>query len=341
MEDYLTPDITAARDAASAQSTRAGEFASASASVGDVLKEKALKAYQDNQDIIKPLDTATAGYLSAPATARAKYENIFNPFQREALVSQYTSNEAIPMLSYSGMYGNRMGRVSDIIGTGTNAFNAQSALETSRATTAQKQYENLLDEYKVAQEQKNWEAEYNLKAGEKKESDYLAALKADVTSGMGLDAVMKTYSDKISSDEILRQFNINSPTGPAEMDYRELEKRYGIKPSTTQIEDADVRNIADSVSGLKTEVQNLDLSKPKDLFTYNKKRTLVSRYLAKLVEKNRISDQDAEVYLSMFPSIGVATLSRVTGIDFAGAQLNELVKSLYMKLGIKPPLENF
>jgi hypothetical protein len=140
-----------ARNKVSETMGRYTDLASGGATIADVLKEKALKAFDNNQDIVKPLDEATASYYSAPSTAREKYQGIFNPFSREKLVSEYTNNASLPMLMYANLYGNRMGRIDDLINSGTNAYKAEVTSAEGAANTAQKEYENILKEYELNQ----------------------------------------------------------------------------------------------------------------------------------------------------------------------------------------------
>src|SRR5574343_1345178 len=101
LPDYLIDAQQGATDAAGT----VGQLGSMSGSIVDALNTSIQDAYNNNQDIIGGLDTATAQYFQAPSEARVKYQDIWNPFQRENLVSQYTTNQAIPMLSYSSLYG--------------------------------------------------------------------------------------------------------------------------------------------------------------------------------------------------------------------------------------------
>ena len=164
----LTPEITQAGEAASSLAAGAGQMGAESFTVGDILKQKSLDAYKNNQDIIKPLDEATASYVQAPSEARAKYSDpgsenyVFNPFQAENLVSQYTSQQSLPMLMLSSIMGQRFGRIDDTIGAGTRGFQAASAAQQAKAGQAQQNYQNLLGEYQIgqAQQQTDWERPY-------------------------------------------------------------------------------------------------------------------------------------------------------------------------------------
>lgn len=152
----LPENVTTARSNAETAATTAANYASGSATIGDVLKQKVLDAYSNNQDIIAPLDTATSNYVSAPATARAKYSDIFNPAQREALVSQYTSNQAIPVLSLGSVLGQRFGRIDDTIGAGTRAYQAETAAKQAAAEIARQGYLDSLNEYQLTKPSYDW-----------------------------------------------------------------------------------------------------------------------------------------------------------------------------------------
>jgi type II secretory pathway pseudopilin PulG len=155
LPDYL---IQAGERATQAQQgvSNLGSYAG---SIPDALKTAVQNAYNDNRDILKQLDTATAEYYSAPATAREKFQDIWNPFERERLVSQYTSNKMIPWLSYSGIYGQRMGRAGDLINAGVGAYQADVAARQAAADAAQRTYENALQQYQLEEDRRRWEAE--------------------------------------------------------------------------------------------------------------------------------------------------------------------------------------
>ena len=155
LPDYLTQ---AAQGAQTAQQS-ASQLGAYAGSIPDALKKSVQNAYKDNQDVLTQLDTATADYLQSPSEARVKFQNIWNPFQRESLVSQYTSNQAIPMLSYSGIYGQRMGRAGDLINAGVGAYQADVAAQQAVADAAQRAYKNALTQYQLEEDRRRWEAE--------------------------------------------------------------------------------------------------------------------------------------------------------------------------------------
>jgi hypothetical protein len=146
-------DLEQQRIKAGAATSTAGEMAAGTNNIESILKQKLTEAYKANADIVKPLDTATANYYSAPSVAREKYQDIFNPFTREKLVSQYTGAEAIPMLSYSNLYGQRQGSIADTINAGVGAYKAQADTATNQASLAQNQYDQMWKEYQFQEQQ--------------------------------------------------------------------------------------------------------------------------------------------------------------------------------------------
>ena len=147
----LPEEVTGARQRASELAGVAGQYQAGEVSVIDTLKQKITEAYSSNQDIIQKLDQAITGYLPSPAVGREKYQNIFNPFQRESLVSQYVANQATPMLTYSGLLGQRMGRIEDTLGAGVRGYQAESQAKQAKAQQAQQQYQNLMNEFQLTQ----------------------------------------------------------------------------------------------------------------------------------------------------------------------------------------------
>lgn len=70
------------------------------------------------------------------------------------MVSQYTANKSIPMLTLSNVLGQRMGSISDIIGAGTGAYQAKATDAANKAKQVQQLYQDIFGEYKFGEEQK-------------------------------------------------------------------------------------------------------------------------------------------------------------------------------------------
>lgn len=160
------PDyITTAREEASSAAGLAGGLAAQEYSIGDILKKKVQEAFDYSKDVIGPLDTATMNYVSAPSRARMKFADVWNPTQKEALVSQYTGNEALPMLSLGSVLGQRFGRAEDLIGAGTRGFQAMAAAKQAEAESKRNAYADMLNEYQLQKNIELQEAQANQPLG--------------------------------------------------------------------------------------------------------------------------------------------------------------------------------
>lgn len=146
-------DVTQARTTAQQAASQAADLTGGAYNVESILKQRLDEAYDSHQDIVGPLDEATATYLSSPQVAREKYQDIFNPFSREKLVSQYVGQESIPMLSLSNILGSRKGSIADTIKAGTGAYQAQATTAQGQADLQRQIYQDLLGEFQFGEEQ--------------------------------------------------------------------------------------------------------------------------------------------------------------------------------------------
>lgn len=161
-------EINQARNKAYLSAGQAGSAATRSGSVEAELKDKLNEAYNYNQDIVKPLDEATSSYLTAPQDARVKFENIFNPFQREQLVSQYTQNQAKPMLSLASILGQRQGSLADTVTAGGNVYNQYAQNLQNQAILDRQIYQDMLNEF---QSDRNYQLDLEKIAMDKTKAD--------------------------------------------------------------------------------------------------------------------------------------------------------------------------
>ena len=148
MQYYQTPELGAAKTAAESAQTKANEYTAGNALLPYKLKEAVLKKLNYNQDIIKQQSEAQANWFAAPSAAREKYQNVWNPTEREALVAKERAMAYQPYSELTDVLNTRMGNVSDIIGAGTGAYQAEGGLAQGQATLAQ---QKLADLYKQAE----------------------------------------------------------------------------------------------------------------------------------------------------------------------------------------------
>lgn len=168
MEPTIPGYITQARESAQALGKSAAEYVSQQPTIERSLKEAVQRAYDYSSDIIGPLDEKIQSYYQAPKVAREKYltpdspSYVSNPFTAERLVSEYTGQEALPVLSLSSILGQRFGRYQDLIGSGVDAFNAELAARQADYEMARQGYSDLLSEYQILENLKEQQRQYEL-----------------------------------------------------------------------------------------------------------------------------------------------------------------------------------
>jgi len=119
------------------------------------LREALRKKLDYHKDIIEQQAGAQAEYFATPAKARAKYvkapeeEGYITPIQAERLVAQERAQAYAPYASLTDILGQRMGTVSELVGAGTGAYQAQVAAAQGAAQQAQQLYQQLMSEYQM------------------------------------------------------------------------------------------------------------------------------------------------------------------------------------------------
>jgi hypothetical protein len=133
----------AAEGAANTYANTVGQSGGLAAKLKDALGKK----LNYNEDIIKQQNAALGDYIAAPATARANYQNVWNPFEREKLVAQARSQAFQPYATYSDVLQQRMGQVSDIVNEGVSGWQAIVQQAQALAQLAQQRYSDAMSEY--------------------------------------------------------------------------------------------------------------------------------------------------------------------------------------------------
>jgi hypothetical protein len=158
----LPGNIESARTTAQSAASALGELTAGSYTIGDELKKRIDEAYDYNSDVVGPLDTATLGYVGAGTQALGKYGDPTSPDYipgagtRQAAVSGYIQSKALPMLTLGNILGTRFGRIDDLIGAGTRAYQANTARAQSNYEAQRQLYQDLLNEYQISQPEKQW-----------------------------------------------------------------------------------------------------------------------------------------------------------------------------------------
>jgi len=163
---YNDPNLTAAQTSADNAANTAVQYQSASSVLPNLLKTAINEKIDYNKGLIEAKNKSMVDYFNAPSAARLQYQDIFNPFQREALVEQAKNNAYLPYANNQDALTQRMGSLTDIINAATGAFGAQSNAAQGAASLAQNKYQNLFSlagakssGLAAQQSQKNWEYE--------------------------------------------------------------------------------------------------------------------------------------------------------------------------------------
>jgi hypothetical protein len=162
---YNDPNLQQAQTEAQSAGTTAAQYQSAASLLPQKLREAVMAKVDYNRDIIEQQNKKQAEYFAAPSVAREKYQNIWNPFEREKLVTQERTQAYAPYATMTDILAARTGSLSDIINAGTNAFNADVGAKQSAAELARQKYADLLGIAKEKTENAKWGYEQTHTAG--------------------------------------------------------------------------------------------------------------------------------------------------------------------------------
>lgn len=137
------PELTAAGTAADTATDTLTQYQTASQMLPEALKSAINEKLDYNKSAIEQKNKSMVDYFNAPSQARVDYQDIFNPFQREALVQKATNNAYIPYQTNTEVLAQRMGTISDIINQATGAFGAQVTSAQGAASAAENKYARL------------------------------------------------------------------------------------------------------------------------------------------------------------------------------------------------------
>jgi len=140
---YQDPALEQARAAGETTAAQAAQYTSAGSLLPYKLKDAILQKLNYNQDLIQQQATAQAKYFQAPSQARVQYQNVWNPQEREALVTQYRTQQYQPYATLTDLLAQRMGSISNIIGAGTASFKSLADLAGAEAERARQKYVDL------------------------------------------------------------------------------------------------------------------------------------------------------------------------------------------------------
>lgn len=141
---YNNPELQGLQQNAAGAANTAGQYQAAAPLLQQKLKQAIQEKLDYNKDIIGPQDQAQANYFAAPAKAREQYQNIWNPFEREALVAGATSNAYAPYATLTDILNTRKGNISDLVNAGTGAFQSAATAQQNTATQLRQAYQDAL-----------------------------------------------------------------------------------------------------------------------------------------------------------------------------------------------------
>jgi membrane-associated HD superfamily phosphohydrolase len=231
IENYTSgqqQDVTTAAGNLSELQTGAGNLPS-------MLKKALNEKLNYNKDIINQQSDVMQQYFAAPSAARAKYQDVWNPFEREKLVAQDRTMALKPYDTLSGVLQQRMGDVADITEAGVQGWQGMVNAAATQLEAAQTRLGSALQAYQIAggqqsaadelalsiakfneankqfeatmnynvgkdtQEQSNWEKEFGL-------SQYKATHTGDggdVTNPDDVEAIARfIFDNNLSPDQI-------------------------------------------------------------------------------------------------------------------------------------------
>lgn len=165
LQPYNDPNLASLQSNAQSAAQTASNYQSAAALLPSKLRDAIQSKLDYNKDIIAEQNKAMANYFSAPSTARSDYQNVWNPFDREKLVAQATSNAYAPYATLTDILGQRRGQINDIVSAGTGAFNAQVGAQQNAAQLARQSYMDALGMADKQSEIAKWGYEQTHKGG--------------------------------------------------------------------------------------------------------------------------------------------------------------------------------
>lgn len=128
----------------SAAYERAAEFTKQAATLPQRLRQAIGEKFEFNKDLITERAQALGDFFAEPAVAREKYQDIFNPFTREALVTQSREQAGTKARALTDLLSQRGQRIEDIVGRTGEAFAGEVGAAELLTSAAQSRFNNAL-----------------------------------------------------------------------------------------------------------------------------------------------------------------------------------------------------
>ena len=153
INDYLTgiDRFTSGEQAdVKTASTNLADLQTGAGSLPNKLKEALNQKLSYNKDIINQQSETMQNYFAAPSAARAKYQDVWNPFEREKLVAQDRTMALKPYDTLTGVLDQRMGDVADITTAGVQGWQGMVDAASTQLSAAQSRLGTALQAYQIA-----------------------------------------------------------------------------------------------------------------------------------------------------------------------------------------------
>jgi hypothetical protein len=147
LNQYINdPAIGQARDAYQGAASNVASMSSQVNQLPYKLRDAINKKLDNNRDLIEQKNKAKEDYFSSAAEGREQYQDIFNPFQREALVTRGRNQAYTPYANLQDILATRQGGIENLIGAAGTQARGDLDSATNQASLLQQQYADLLNE---------------------------------------------------------------------------------------------------------------------------------------------------------------------------------------------------
>lgn len=229
--------VDTARQTADSASQSALNFSARGNTLADELRKAVGERFAESP-VAKESATARSGFLAAAPAARSevadlvKSGTILSPSQQNSILAAKRAAALVPLMASNVNQQAVFGTLEDLINAGTNAFKAQSDLETGKAQIARQSYSDLLTT--LLQKAQESRAEAEASRSEQRFPYELAKLKADAAGGGTATSLQSMQiGDKL--------YNFNPKTGQ----YTEVP---GVSTTKTKFSEEELATFANQVS---------------------------------------------------------------------------------------------
>lgn len=243
MSYYQDPNLTQAREQALTSADTASGYQTAASSLPQKLEQAIQEKLDYNKDLISEKNKAQADYIAAPAVAREKYQDIFNPFTRESLVAQEKAGAYVPYANLVDILGQRQNSVKDTIQTALSAYQSAVTAAENAATLNRQKYQDLFNYAKelsgteISKQQLAKTSQGSESKQEKTQAE--TQMTNDVASYKTLEEIVRKYSPVLDLYKIVNTYNAfhtgqgGEPWGPAKEPISNIQQWTKILPGPT------------------------------------------------------------------------------------------------------------